>query len=104
MRKKIGNRIGPVPIALVAVLALAALLSAGLLFTLNSNVTQAQGLNPLGEEEENDSATKCEVTIANVNTNNGDGPITPAIGGLLNGGCNVSGAEATVTFGDQRPR
>ena len=31
MRKKIGKRIGPVPITLVAVFALAALLSAGLL-------------------------------------------------------------------------
>ena len=31
MRKKIGKRIGPVPIALVAVLALAAFISAGLL-------------------------------------------------------------------------
>ena len=31
MRKKIGKRIGPVPIALVAVFALAAFISAGLL-------------------------------------------------------------------------
>ena len=33
MRKKIGKRIGPVPIALVAVFALAAFISAGLLLT-----------------------------------------------------------------------
>ena len=41
MRKKIGKRIGPVPITLVAVFALAALLSAGLL-VLNSGGAQAQ--------------------------------------------------------------
>ena len=34
MRKKIGKRIGPVPITLVAVFALAAFISAGLLLTL----------------------------------------------------------------------
>ena len=45
MRKKIGKRIGPVPIALVAVLALAAFIAAGLLLVPNeSNVTHAQGL------------------------------------------------------------
>ena len=41
MRTKIGKRIGPVPIAVVAALALAALLSAGLL-VFNSGGTQAQ--------------------------------------------------------------
>ena len=38
MRTKIGKRIGPVPIALVAVFALAAFLSAGLLLTTNNGV------------------------------------------------------------------
>ena len=42
MRKKIGKRIGPVPITLVAVFALAAFLSVGLLVT---NVS-AQGKLP----------------------------------------------------------
>ena len=37
MRRKIGKRIGPVPIALVAVLALAAFISAGLLLAPNAN-------------------------------------------------------------------
>ena len=45
MRKKIGKRIGPVPIALVAVLALAAFISAGLLaFWWLQRNAQAQGL------------------------------------------------------------
>ena len=45
MRKKIGKRIGPVPIALVAVLALAAFISAGFwLVPSNGDVTNAQGL------------------------------------------------------------
>ena len=42
MRKKIGKRIGPVPIALVAVLALAALISAGLLLVPKSTDAQFQ--------------------------------------------------------------
>ena len=42
MRTKIKKRIGPVPIALVAVLALAAFISAG--FWLVPNAQQAQGL------------------------------------------------------------
>ena len=37
MRKKIGKRIGPVPITLVAVLALAAFISAGLLLVPNAS-------------------------------------------------------------------
>ena len=45
MRTKIGKRIGPVPIALVAVLALAAFISAGLwLVPSGGAVTHAQGL------------------------------------------------------------
>ena len=39
MRKKIGKRIGPVPITLVAVFALAALISTGLLFAVNGAQT-----------------------------------------------------------------
>ena len=42
MRKKIGKRIGPVPIALVAVFALAAFISAGLL--AGTQRYQAQGV------------------------------------------------------------
>ena len=63
MRKKIGKRIGPVPIALVAVLALAAFISAGLLLAPSGvEVTEAQGLpegspTPIG--------SKCEVTVHN---------------------------------------
>ena len=45
MRTKIGKRIGPVPIALVAVLALAAFISAG--FWLVPHGAQAQGLPDL---------------------------------------------------------
>ena len=44
MRKKIGKRIGPVPIALVAVLALAAFISAGFWLVPYSAYAQAQGL------------------------------------------------------------
>ena len=45
MRTKIGKRIGPVPIALVAVLALAAFISAGFwLVPSDDDVTHAQGL------------------------------------------------------------
>ena len=42
MRKKIGKRIGPVPIALVAVLALAAFISAGC-WLVNSLTAHSQG-------------------------------------------------------------
>ena len=42
MRKKIGKRIGPVPIALVAVLALAAFISAGLWLVPNGQYVEAQ--------------------------------------------------------------
>ena len=65
MRKKIGKKIGPVPITL-AVVALAAVLSVGLLFTLNGTVTQAQGLPDHGLEAQNGpqpTATKCRVVL-----------------------------------------
>ena len=42
MRKKIGKRIGPVPIALVAVFALAAFISAGLLLLVPTWWSTAQ--------------------------------------------------------------
>ena len=44
MRKKIGKRIGPVPIALVAVFALAAFISAGFWLAPNGQTVEA----PLG--------------------------------------------------------
>ena len=62
MRTKIGKRIGPVPIALVAVLALAALISAGLLLATNNGVTQAQELPPEGTAPGPDDKD-CEVVI-----------------------------------------
>ena len=46
MRKKIGKRIGPVPIALVAVFALAAFLSAGLLLTALGHRQQWRNTGP----------------------------------------------------------
>ena len=61
MRKKIGKRIGPVPIALVAVLALAAFISAGLLLTVNGNVAQAQDVP---STPDGTSAKKCQATVA----------------------------------------
>ena len=92
MRKRIAKQVGPVPIIL-AVFALAAFLSVGLLLTLNGNVTQAQGMPdtpPLP------ATVKCEVTVA---TSDGGDSVMPAIGvRVANGGCNVSGAEAVVTL------
>ena len=49
MRKKIGKRIGPVPIALVAVLALAAFISAGLWLAPNGAQAQGAAISPSGE-------------------------------------------------------
>ena len=88
MRKKIGKRIGPVPITL-AVFALAAFLSVGLLLTLNGNVTQAQGLP--GEANDGDATTApCVVASADADSVTAvtiDGP-----------GCTTSGDTIDVTF------
>ena len=80
MRTKNGKRIGPVPIALVAVLALAAFISAGLwLVPSGTDVTEAQslpGASPTG------LGSKCEVTVHNG---------TAYVGGYFaDGGCVTS--------------
>ena len=54
MRKKIGKRIGPVPIALVAVFALAAFISAGV--WLVPQGAQAQGSQPLDNNKSDTSS------------------------------------------------
>ena len=86
MRKKIGKRIGPVPIALVAVFALAAFISAGLLIASNPGTSQAQGYER-GADGTNPKtgAKKCEIDIV--------------VTGLLSGdGCIVSGDSVEVNF------
>ena len=63
MRKKIGKRIGPVPITLAA-FALAAVLSVGLLFAMNGNVTQAQGIPAAPTDNAaSTGAEDCDVTV-----------------------------------------
>ena len=76
MRTKNGKRIGPVPITLVAVFALAALLSAGLLLAPNGA--------PTAEAQEN----TCEVEVA--------AGTTPTI--TLPGSCDILGDTAMVKF------
>ena len=95
MRTMIGKRIGPVPIALVAVLALAAFISAGLWLVPNGNqIAEAQGFAdsapkdnvclPLG----NDTATAPLVPPAT----------TPAHTTPVAHQCVVSGDSATIRF------
>ena len=60
MRTKIGKRIGPVPIALVAVLALAAFVSAGLWLVPTGQTAEAQAANPV-----------CKATYTNGDTTAG---------------------------------
>ena len=86
MRKKIGKRIGPVPITLVAVLALAAFISAGLLIASNPGTSQAQDY-PAGAGITNPptEAKKCEVDII-------------AEGLLSGGGCIANGDSVEVNF------
>ena len=92
MRKKIGKRIGPVPIALVAVFALAAFVSLGLLLVAN-NVTQAQEVPVLTK---NLDEKKCQVTVVEIGT--GTTILGPFGDSLEAGGCNVTGDEAVVEF------
>ena len=81
MRTKIGKRIGPVPIALVAVLALAAFISAGFWLVPNSSQTvQAQEFNDAGATE---AGAKCEA---------------PTAGELMGGGCMTTGDSVDVIF------
>ena len=64
MRKQIGKRIGPVPIALVAVFVLAAFVSVGLLFTVNSgSMIYAQGLPSPDEIPPAPDVKDCEVVV-----------------------------------------
>ena len=90
MRKKIGKRIGPVPITLAAVLALAAALSVGLLLTLNVNLTHAQGLPEGATPNPAPPATKCEVVVDGEPDNNEQQ--------VFGGGCSVSGDSADVVL------
>ena len=89
MRKKIGKRIGPVPIALVAVFALAAFISAGLLLAVPSGQTaEAQGLptatpNPIAGET-------CTVIVQ------GDGAVVT--GTVSGGGCTTGDDSVDVKF------
>ena len=90
MRKKIGKRIGPVPIALVAVLALAAFISAGLLLTVNGNLAQAQGM-PGGTATSDDE--KCEVILHD------ETPDSTNVNDVVSGGgCFVADETVDVIF------
>lgn len=94
MRTKIGKRIGPVPIALVAVLALAAFLSAGLLLVPGSgDVTQAQGL-PSGQNSPDATGDKCGVIVFD----GANATATLSEGTYGGGDCNVSGDSVDVVF------
>ena len=75
MRTKNGKRIGPVPIALVAVLALAAFISAGLLLAVNSGQTVAA-----------QSSVDCTVGA------------TMGQDVVIDSACRVPGTEATIKF------
>ena len=90
MRTKIGTKIGPVPITL-AVFALAAVLSVGLLVlaTGGGNVTQAQGLGP--STTITPAVGKCEVTVI---ASNGD----EESGRVSGSGCNVTGDTVDVVL------
>ena len=90
MRTKNGKRIGPVPITLVAVFALAAFLSAGLLLTVNGGVIEAQGMPTDGDTSDD---KKCEVIVhdeTSTDTNVGD-----VVSG---GGCFVGDDTVDVIF------
>ena len=75
MRTKNGKRIGPVPIALVAVLALAAFVSAGLLLAVNGQQTA-----------EAQSSSDCTIGAA----------ATQDMGLDAGGNCSVPGTEANI--------
>ena len=93
MRKKIGKRIGPVPITLVAVFALAAFLSAGLWLTTNNGVTQAQGL-PMEIVPPAPDDKDCEVVIL---SESGQPDVVTNVT-VQGGGCEVSGDSVDVEF------
>ena len=93
MRTMIEKRIGPVPIALVAVLALAAFISAGLWLAPGSgDVTHAQGM-PAAGAAASEVKDKCGVTV-----------FTNTATALTNGtfandaDCNITGDSADVVF------
>ncbi len=87
MRTMIGKRIGPVPIALVAVLALAAFISAGLWLAPTGQSAQAQGIP--GDGMAMDAADDCEITVV-------DAAGTAQTGYFAGNDCIVSGDSATV--------
>ena len=92
MRTKNGKWIGPVPVALVAALALAAFLSVGLwLLPDGSSPAHAQGITDATEAESTLSGDKCGVSI--------DGKLAAAVDMRVAGGdCNVGGDSVDVVF------
>ena len=101
MRKKIGKRIGPVPIAL-AVFALAAVLSVGALFAVNANSIQAQGMP---EVQDSNPATldadDCEVVVIADDTGGVLG--TPLSGSVAGDSCTVSDDSVDVVLQNEDP-
>ena len=91
MREKIGKRIGPVPIALVAVLALAAFISAGLWLAPNDQSAQAQGLPETTSPPTADGGDKCGVVVFDGTDLTQDRQITGPK-------CNVSDDSVDVVF------
>ena len=95
MRTKNGKRIGPVPITLVAVFALAAFLSVGLLLTTSAQPAAAQSDDAdctIVIDKDGDGAATIDVTAA---ATDGD-PATDTV-------CDAHGDTATVEFvGDSR--
>ena len=92
MRKKNGKRIGVVPIALVAVFALAAFVSVGIWLAPNS--AQAQGIPTASGDADQRAATgddDCKVAVIN---EDGD----PIGGPVEGGGCSVSGDSVDVVL------
>ena len=110
MRKKIGKRIGPVPIALVAVLAVAAFISAGFwLVPTNSQSAEAQGLPNNGTSTKPTTGTGgiggsgCGVTLdGDVGTAPGaqivDGTTITQDAYVAGGKCNVNGDSIDVVL------
>ena len=100
MRTKIGKRIGPVPIALVAVLALAAFISAGLWLVPGGNQTaEAQGRGDT-------PASKCVVTDNTIlNPTDAEPPVTDSNRPLVYvpENCFVTGNAVTVEFTNPDP-
>ena len=93
MRKKIGKRIGPVPITL-AVVALAAVLSVGALFAVNANSIQAQEIPQIPGASDQVAGTAdddCEVSVINAAGELMGGPV-------MGGGCAVGGDSVDVVF------